>query len=128
MRVIPTSATTTSMQYEVYRHKDATDKEFNEIDSFFKQVEAEDKGLCNASQKNLNAGVYVTGDLNLYNEKGVLYFQKLLKEAVVQHRKGEQKDGREIWPARRMGERNGIQEEVDFCQDLCTSKNKEVEW
>ncbi|PCD43236.1 hypothetical protein AU210_002337 [Fusarium oxysporum f. sp. radicis-cucumerinum] len=128
MRVVPTSATTTSMQYEVYRHKDATDEEFQEIDQFFKQVESEDKDLCNAAQKNLNAGVYVTGDLNSFNEKGVLYFQRLLKDAVVQHRKEEQKDGKEIWPATRIAARSGIQEEVEFCQGLCQSTNKEVEW
>ncbi|RSL70869.1 hypothetical protein CEP53_001755 [Fusarium sp. AF-6] len=128
MRVVPTSATTTSMQYEVYRHKDATDEEFKEVDDFFKQVESEDKGLCNAAQKNLNAGVYVTGDLNSFNEKGVLYFQKILKEAVVQHRNEEQKAGGEMWPARKTVARNGIQEEIEFCQGLCDSKAKEVEW
>lgn len=69
MRVVPTSATTTSMQYEVFRHKDATDKDFNEMDSFFKQVENEDKELCNGAQQNLNAGVYVTGNLHPFNEK-----------------------------------------------------------
>jgi hypothetical protein len=116
------------MQYEVYRHKDATDEEFKEVDDFFKQVESEDKGLCNAAQRNLNAGVYVTGDLNSFNEKGVLYFQKILKEAVVQHRNEEQKAGGEMWPARRTAARNGIQEEIAFCQGLCDSKGKEVEW
>ncbi|KAM0554746.1 hypothetical protein ACHAPJ_006818 [Fusarium lateritium] len=127
MRVVPTSATTTSMQYEVFRHKDATDEEFDEVDNFFKQVESEDKSLCNAAQKNLNAGVYVAGDLNSFNEKGVLYFQKLLKEAVVQHRQDEQKHGKENWPAKRMTSRSGIQEEIDFCQGLCET-TKEVEW
>lgn len=128
MRVVPVSATKTSMQYEVYRHKDATDEEFNEVDAFFKQVESEDKGLCNAAQRNLNAGVYVTGDLNSFNEKGVLYFQKLLKDAVVAHREEEKKAGDEIWPTRRMAARTGIQEEIEFCKDLCNSYAKEVEW
>lgn len=69
MRVVPTSATTTSMQYEVFRHKDASDEEFKELDDFFKQVENEDKNLCNGAQRNLNAGVYVNGELQPFNEK-----------------------------------------------------------
>lgn len=69
MRVVPTSATTTSMQYEVFRHRDASDKAFKELDDFFKQVENEDKNLCNGAQKNLNAGVYVNGELQPFNEK-----------------------------------------------------------
>lgn len=116
------------MEYEVFRHKDATDEEFDEVDKFFKQVEHEDKGLCNAAQRNLNADVYVAGDLNSFNEKGVIYFQKLVKEAVVQHRREEQRIGHEIWPARKTAARNGIQEEIDFCQGLCDSKSKEIEW
>ncbi|KAH7007301.1 Rieske [2Fe-2S] iron-sulfur domain-containing protein [Ilyonectria destructans] len=101
MRVVPTSPTTTSMQYEVYRHKDATNEEFEVVDEFFKQVESEDKGLCNAAQKNLNAGTYVSGNLHSSNEKGVLYFQKRVKETVMEHRAQEQKVGGEIWPTRR---------------------------
>lgn len=69
MRVVPTSATTTSMQYEVFRHKDASDEIFKELDDFFKQVESEDKNLCNGAQQNLNAGVYINGNLQPSNEK-----------------------------------------------------------
>ena len=116
------------MQYEVFRHKDAMDEEFDEIDKFFKQVEHEDKGLCNAAQKNLNADVYVTGDLNSFNEKGVLYFQRLVKEAVVQHRGKEQEAGNKIRSAKRTAVRNGIEEEIEFYQDLCDLRGKEIEW
>lgn len=69
MRCVPVSATTCSMEYEVYRHKNATDEEFHKIDSFFKQVLKEDKDLCNAVQKNFSAGVFVNGKLHPFNEK-----------------------------------------------------------
>jgi hypothetical protein len=64
MRCIPISATQTRMEYEVYRHCDATDEEFNKIDQTFKQVLLEDKDLCNNAQKNLNAGVFLSGPLH----------------------------------------------------------------
>lgn len=34
------------MQYDVYRHKDATDQAFNETHEAFVQIEKEDKFLC----------------------------------------------------------------------------------
>ena len=51
------------MQYEVFRHKDASDKVFKELEDFFKQVENEDKNICHAAQRNLNAMAYVNGVL-----------------------------------------------------------------
>lgn len=69
MRVVPVSETTTSMQYEVYRNRKSSDEDFQEMDKFFKQVEHEDKNLCNAAQKNLNSGSYVVGELHPRNEK-----------------------------------------------------------
>ncbi|GAD95714.1 Rieske 2Fe-2S family protein [Paecilomyces variotii No. 5] len=57
MSVCPTSPTTATMRYDVYRHKDATDEQFIAMDKFFKQVEEEDKDLCNGAQTNLNTGI-----------------------------------------------------------------------
>lgn len=57
------------MQYEAFRHENASDETFKELDTFFKQVENEDKNLCNGAQQNLNAGVYVNGNLQPFNEK-----------------------------------------------------------
>ncbi|KAF7554871.1 hypothetical protein G7Z17_g2596 [Cylindrodendrum hubeiense] len=129
MRVVPTSPTTTSTQYEVYRHRGATDEEFKEIHDFFTQVETEDKGLCNAAQKNLNAGTYVSGDLHSSNEKGVLHFQKHLKETVMEHRAREQKAGGEIWPTRRIpSNAQGLKEEIAFCEGLCSTEGSKMEW
>lgn len=52
--MIPITATTSRIENEVYRHKNATDKEFNDLCEFYKQVLEEDKELCNGAQQNLN--------------------------------------------------------------------------
>ncbi|GAB1205015.1 hypothetical protein APSETT445_003681 [Aspergillus pseudonomiae] len=50
-------------------HNEASNEDFTYIDEFFKQVLREDKDLCNAAQKNLNAGVFVNGELHPRAEK-----------------------------------------------------------
>lgn len=57
------------MEYEVYKHKDATDEEFKEITEFFRKVLIEDKDLCNGAQKNLEAGIFLNGELHPRVEK-----------------------------------------------------------
>jgi hypothetical protein len=61
------------MEYEVYRHQDAPEAEFTELSDFFKQVLREDKDLCNAAQKNLNAGIFTNGQLHPNAEKVSYY-------------------------------------------------------
>lgn len=69
MRCIPVSAAQTKMEYEVYRHNNATDEDFTKISEFFKQVLREDKDLCNGAQRNLNAGIFTNGELHPRVEK-----------------------------------------------------------
>lgn len=57
------------MEYEVYRHNDATDAEFSEMSDFFKNIMREDKELCNGAQQNLNAGIFLNGELHPRVEK-----------------------------------------------------------
>lgn len=118
-----------SLEYEVFRHKDASDAEFTEGFEFFKQVEIEDKALCNAAQKNLNVGTYSAGELQPHEEVGVLYAQKMFREAVMEHREREKEAGEEIWPARLRNE-EGSNEDVAFCRELeaCATGSKAVEW
>jgi hypothetical protein len=118
------------MEYEVYRHKDASDADFENINEIFKRVLAEDKWLCNNTQSNLNAGVYVNGQMHSKFEEGPLYFQSLVKQAVMEHRKHEEKLKREIWPASQALTDNKITEEMEFCSGLgCSSeKGKALDW
>jgi hypothetical protein len=115
-------------EYEVYRHKNATDAEFEEKDKFFKQVELEDKELCNAAQVNLTAGMYSAGQLHPVREDGVLHFQKLIREAVKAHREEEKQAGTEIWPTRGLGASQN--DDVQFCQDVagCTATKELSDW
>jgi hypothetical protein len=62
--MIPVSATKSRIENEVYRHRDASDEEFNNLCEFYKQVLEEDKDLCNRAQENLNAGVFINGELH----------------------------------------------------------------
>ena len=57
------------MEYEVYRHNDATDEEFTQLSDFFKTVMQEDKFLCNGVQKNLESGIFLSGELHPRVEK-----------------------------------------------------------
>lgn len=68
-RMLPLTATTSKIEFEVYRHKDATDEQFAKMKLFYKTVMEEDRHLCDASQKNLNSGVYFNGELHPDKEK-----------------------------------------------------------
>jgi hypothetical protein len=118
------------MEYEVYRHKEASDEEFEYIDSFFKRVLDEDKHLCNAAQKNLNAGVFVNGQLHPRLESAPIYFQNTVRALLVSHRDEEKSEKREIWPARQHSAGQATAEDIAFCAGLsCSSEgNRELEW
>lgn len=98
-RFTPISPTKSVMRYEVYRHKNASDEAFNLISDMYKRIMSEDKYLCINSQKNLNAGVFINGELHPEMEKGPLHFQKTVRDVVMEHREKEKAAGHEIWPA-----------------------------
>lgn len=119
-RFVPTSPTTCSMRYEVYRHKNASDEDFKLIDEMFKRIMSEDKYLCTETQKNLNTGVFVNGELHPKMEKGPLYFQTVVRDLVTNYHKREEEVGHVIWPSRQPvpeGART-TQEDIDFCSKL----------
>jgi hypothetical protein len=117
------------MEYEVYRHKDATDKDFKAIDEMFKRILSEDKWLCNNAQKNLSAGVFVNGEMHPHMEEGPLYFQSRVRQLLTQHRKLEQATKREIRPAQQILPRDAAvaKEDLAFCQGMACGK-EELEW
>jgi hypothetical protein len=121
--MIPTGPGKTKVENEVYRHKSATDVEFAAINEFYKQVLNEDKMLCEDAQKNLEAGVFVNGELHPDKEKGPIWFQHTVRDAVMKHRHEElAQGGVEIWPAtpKVTGEMNTakLHEEQLFCSQL----------
>ncbi|KAJ5085571.1 hypothetical protein N7532_010342 [Penicillium argentinense] len=121
-RMIPVTATTSRVENEVFRHKDATDKEFEDINAFYRQVLDEDRELCVGAQENLSAGVFVNGELHPNKEKGPIHFQESVKRMVMEHRAKEEQSGRkEIWPALpqlRSTMTEKLIEEEKFCSQL----------
>ncbi|CAG8885667.1 unnamed protein product [Penicillium egyptiacum] len=129
MRCVPTSVGTCSMEYEVYRHEEASDEDFQYIDSFFKRVLNEDKHLCNAAQKNLDAGIFVNGQLHPELESAPLFFQDTVRGLLRKHRDEEKRQKKELWPARQSSAGSATAEDTEFCAELaCSGKYGNLEW
>lgn len=116
------------MEYEVYRKIDGDPEEFDKTDQLFKRVLSEDKWLCNETQKSLEAGIYINGPLHPDYESGPVYFQSLVRKAIYEHRKEEEKHKSQIWPAAPTVE-SGADEDEAFCAGLsCGPDSKALAW
>ena len=125
---MPSGPTKSVMRYEVYRNKNSSDEDFETISSMYKRIMSEDKELCSRAQRNLNAGVFVNGEMHPRMEKGPLYFQKGVREAVTGHFRREREAGHEIWPSRQQVPESA-QEDISFCaqMDQCVTNNAQRE-
>ena len=108
-RFLPTGPNKSSMQYQIFRNKNSTDEQFHLIADMYARVVSEDKILCELAQKNLNAGIFVNGELHPRLEKGPLYFQKVAREVIWEHAKREQAAKKEWWFRQRS---KGLQTQV----------------
>lgn len=99
IRVLPITPTRTVLQYDIYCKKGLPEKDKKEFVDFLQLVEIEDFNLCELTQKNLNQGIYSTGKLHPSKEKGVLYYQGLVRDMVKEHYELEKKAGDKINPA-----------------------------
>ncbi|KAF2768111.1 ISP domain-containing protein [Teratosphaeria nubilosa] len=127
-RFVPSGPTTSSMQYQVFRNKHSSDEQFDTVNQIYKRVMSEDKYLCDLAQKNLQAGVFVNGELHPKMEKGPLFFQKLCRDEVTAHHKREQAAKQEIWPSRQLLPQSAkvSRDDEDFCAGLaCDEKRKD---
>ena len=118
------------MRYEVYRNKTSSDEDFTAINDIYKRIMSEDKFLCLNAQKNINAGVFVNGELHPRMEQGPLFFQNSVREAVTAHHKQEVKAKQEIWPARQAlpGSATTSKDDMGFCSTLDCSKAAALDW
>ena len=125
-RFVPSGPTKSVMRYEVYRNKNSSDEDFNVINEMYKRIMSEDKYLCLNTQKNLNAGIFVNGEMHPEMEKGPLYFQKTVREVVTEHFKKEQQAGHEIWPAQQNVPKTATvsQNDLNFCSAVDCCRNK----
>ncbi|RMZ83891.1 hypothetical protein DV737_g1445, partial [Chaetothyriales sp. CBS 132003] len=99
-RFLPGGPSKSAMNYQIFRNKNSTDKEFKLISDLYAQVVSEDKVLCEAVQRNLNQGLFMNGELHPRLEKGPLYFQKKNREVIKAHIELEKAAKQQIWPAR----------------------------
>jgi Ring hydroxylating alpha subunit (catalytic domain) len=115
------------MRYEVYRNKNSSEEDFQRIDQLYKRVMAEDKYLCDLTQKNLNSGVFVTGELHPKMEKGPLYFQQVVREIAQAHHERERAAKQQIWPARQQLPSTALVsgKDIEFCSGLACQPNQE---
>ena len=119
------------MEYEVYRHREASNEDFEKVDAVFKRILSEDKWLCNNAQQNLNTGVFVNGEMHPRMEQGPLYVQSQVRKHVRDHRELEEAAHQEIWPVRQHLLRDpGLsRSDEEFCSGLaCQPSTKEVAW
>ncbi|KAJ0384920.1 hypothetical protein COL922a_007392 [Colletotrichum nupharicola] len=127
-RFVPSGPGKSAMRYEVFRNKNSSDKDFTVISDMYKRIMSEDKYLCDNAQKNINAGVFVNGEMHPTMEKGPLFFQAKVRENLTAHFKKEQALGAQIWPAQQQVPKTATssQEDTNFCSavDCCRNKSK----
>ena len=119
------------MHYQIFRNKDSTEEQFRLIADLYNKVVGEDKVLCELAQRNLNAEIFVNGEMHPRLEKGPLYFQKVNRTVIREHFDREKAAGREIWPARQQLPSGAVtsNEDVELCSSLsCQSKEGGLDW
>lgn len=115
------------MHYEIYRNKHASEENFKIISEMYARVMSEDKILCERSQRNINSGVFVAGEMHPRCEKGPLYMQQSVREAIYEHFNKEKAAGEEIWPARQQIPNSAevSQMDLEICKGLTCGNQKD---
>lgn len=126
IRVLPIAPSHTILQYDIYTKKGLDEETKKEFVDFLQLVELEDFNLCELTQKNLNQGVYTSGYLHPLKERGVLYYQGVVRDMVKEHFKLEEEAGHPINPAF-VGKKNmnkDVQELDEICNKLECGSDK----
>ncbi|KAM9909115.1 hypothetical protein OXX69_005756 [Metschnikowia pulcherrima] len=120
IRVLPLGPSETVLQYDIYTKKGLPKSEAKEFIDFLQLVELEDFNLCALTQKNLNQGIYNSGYLHPLKEKGVLYYQSVVRDMVKSHFELEEKSKGIVNPASfSSGVANAsVQELNDLCDKI----------
>lgn len=129
IRVLPIGPSHTILQYDIYTKKGLGEDEKKEFIDFLQLVELEDFNLCELTQRNLNQGVYSSGYLHPTKERGVLYYQGVVRDMVKEHFALEQAKGGPINPAfvGKESTNKDVQELDEICNQLeCQGGNPET--
>jgi hypothetical protein len=127
-KFLPSGPGKTNIAYEVWKNKTSSDEAFHLIADMYERVMREDKVLCDKAQQNLERGVFVNGQMHPKWEKAPLFFQQTCRDVVTEHYQREKKEGREIWPAKRLMRDNlgKTDEDEEICKALECGREKEV--
>lgn len=131
IRVLPIGPTETILHYDIYTKKGLPKAQAKEFIDFLQLVELEDFNLCTLTQKNLNQGIYNKGFLHPLKERGVLYYQGLVRDMVKMHTELEEKRKEIVNPASFVGKSQDVQEQIDICDDIdcgLTGDKSKMEW
>lgn len=128
-RFLPNGPKSSSMHYQIYRNKNSSEEDFQRIHKLYAKVVSEDKILCELAQKNLNAGVFVNGQMHPRLERGPLYFQQRAREAIAEHVAREKAAEQEIWPARQVLPADAVvsKDDVELCSGLSCQQPHQTE-
>ncbi|CDK24454.1 unnamed protein product [Kuraishia capsulata CBS 1993] len=80
-RCCPLTGSKCRMEFDYFF--DGSDEDFEKYFNFARQVAVEDIELCESCQTNLECGMYQVGTLNPENERGVVYYQQLIKDRIT---------------------------------------------
>jgi phenylpropionate dioxygenase-like ring-hydroxylating dioxygenase large terminal subunit len=130
-KFLPDGPKHSTMHYEVFRNKNSSEEDFKLIADMYARVMSQDKVLCDRAQKNLNAGVFINGEMHPRCEKGPLYFQSSIRDTITEHYRREKAAGKEIWPARQKLPDSAIisKEDLEMCGSLdCGTQREELVW
>src|ERR1700761_2099385 len=130
-RFLPDGPKKSTMHYQIFRNKNSTEEEFQLIHQLYKKVVGEDKVLCELAQRNLNAEIFVNGEMHPRLEKGPLFFQKVVRKVIREHWEREKAAKREIWPARQQLPSSATvsTEDAEMCSSLsCRVDESGLAW
>lgn len=96
-RVCPSSSSPglTRMEFDYYHHQPPDSSTFAAYFHFVRRVALEDYELCERAQQNLESGVYAQGVLNPEKEGGVIHYQGLVRERVLEEFRREEEKMRD---------------------------------
>lgn len=125
-RFLPDGPKKSTMHYQIFRNKNSTDEQFRLISELYDKVVREDKVLCELAQRNLNAEIFVSGEMHPRLEKGPLFFQRVARKTIREHWEREKAAKKEIWPARQQLPSSAVlnNDDAELCSGLSCQTNE----
>ncbi|PIG82808.1 hypothetical protein AARAC_003109 [Aspergillus arachidicola] len=130
-RFLPQSVSRTKMHYQIFRNKNAKPELFEKINTLYKQVMNEDKGLACGVQKNMERGLFVNGQMHPRVESAVVHMQSRTREIVKEHAEQEKVAGHQIWPAAQNPSTDAVSKDDEaFCTGLACAftQGSDIAW